>query len=296
MKALDDAGGLKRVDGEPSRGTGTSGGGSSSSSNNSDEVWDCPRCTFHNELKREVCEICDAPRPEGACRGGSTESRSADKSRTSPGLDQRNDGGGSMSEGVPAGEGGVSRVLSSRTQEGLGEPGREEESTPKTAAATPTDGSLTGGSPRTPEVDTPPQPRVMRKEPLRARYELRGVLHHLGESAFAGHYVTDVRDTVEDKAQESTPSVLPPAGGKLTGNALEMLSEAKRDRVSGDGAGRMQVAGDEAGRRATSRAGQKVGSVWRRHNDSVVVPVSEAAALDGEARRTCYICFYSLVQ
>ncbi|CAN0451256.1 unnamed protein product, partial [Ectocarpus fasciculatus] len=69
--------------------------------------------------------------------------------------------------------------------------------------------------------------------PLRARYELRGILHHLGRHAFAGHYVTDVR---------------------------------------------------EEGRKG-----------WKRYDDSVVSPVTEAEALGGEAQRTCYLCFYSLV-
>ncbi|CAN0028994.1 unnamed protein product, partial [Hapterophycus canaliculatus] len=71
--------------------------------------------------------------------------------------------------------------------------------------------------------------------PLRARYELRGILHHLGQHAFAGHYVTDVREGGEGKSRG-----------------------------------------------------------WKRYDDSVVTPVTEGGALEGAARRTCYICFYSL--
>ena len=52
----------------------------------------------------------------------------------------------------------------------------------------------------------------------------------------------------------------------------------------------------KAGRTAAAAAGRSVVGRWKRHNDSVVTPVSEATVLDGLARRTCYICFYSLVE
>ena len=103
------------------------------------------------------------------------------------------------------------------------------------------------------EKDAASPPRILREGPLRARYQLQGVLHHLGRNAFAGHYVTDVREVShgpgESKRHEEEQ-------GKGDSNA-------------------------EVGR-------------WKRHDDSVVSPVSEATALDGPARRSAYICFYSL--
>lgn len=90
--------------------------------------------------------------------------------------------------------------------------------------------------------------RMPREGPLRARYKLRSVIHHLGQSAQEGHYVTDVRE-VGQAGAEMRP------GSK---------GEADLDN-------------------------------WKRHDDSNIYPVSEAKALEGDARRSCYICFYTLV-
>lgn len=100
--------------------------------------------------------------------------------------------------------------------------------------------------------------RVPREGPVRARYELRGVLHHLGQNAFEGHYVTDVREA----------------------SSIGLVA-VEKDEDGGE------AEGNETGGR---------GGRWKRHDDSVVLPLSEAMALDGAAQRTCYICFYSLVQ
>lgn len=97
--------------------------------------------------------------------------------------------------------------------------------------------------------------RAPRKGTLRARYELRGVLHHIGQNAEEGHYFTDVREAL-------------PRGGRC----------------------------GKAGRAATAAERGSVVGGWKRHDDSIVTPVSEAEVLDGPARRTCYICFYSLVE
>lgn len=149
-------------------------------------------------------------------------------------------------------------------------------------------------------------PRIARKAPLRARYELRGVLHHLGRHAFAGHYVTDVRE----RAQRPTPS---------SSSTLQQQQQQLKDKNTvedtqqgGVGSGRGGVlvgdrgrgestagVGEEGGRGVEGEAGEGKGrgsGGWKRHDDSVVLPVSEATALDGAARRTCYICFYSLVE
>lgn len=108
-------------------------------------------------------------------------------------------------------------------------------------------------------------PRVPRQAPLRARYQLRSVLHHLGRHAFAGHYVTDVRDR---------------GSGAFRGYGVH-----GKDGV-------LEVTGGDGSAAGAGRGG---GGGWKRHNDSLVSPVSEATALEGAARRSCYICFYSLV-
>ena len=97
--------------------------------------------------------------------------------------------------------------------------------------------------------------RLLREGPLQARYQLQGVLHHLGQDAHDGHYVTDVREV--------------PRG---TGES-ELLSE----------------------RQGEGDAIEQVGR-WKRHDDTFVSPVSEATALEGPARRSAYICFYSLAR
>lgn len=167
-------------------------------------------------------------------------------------------------------------------------------------------------------------PRVVRKGPLRPRYELRGVLHHLGPHAFAGHYVTDVREGGKGGSGGSSSiggSGRDSGGGSGSGSGCSagggssvvdmsrknasdegVIADGEGERAEGrggayqTGAGRGE--GGEGGEGAGAGAGaggRVVSDGWKRYDDSLVVPVSEAAALHGAARQTCYICFYSLV-
>lgn len=206
-----------------------------------DEAWACSSCTLIHEevLGLDACEACGAPKPEPPRFSSAVGDRAANADAADVA-----DGDGSRGSGREADEqraaekGAAGAALSSgdgqRQARDDGEGGSEE------------------GPPHTPETEPEPQPkRVPRKGPLRARYELRGILHHLGQHAFAGHYVTDVRE-----------------GGGSAGGGV----------ASG---------GREGGEKGQGRG-------WKRYDDSVVTPVTEARALEGAAQRTCYICFYAL--
>lgn len=182
-----------------------------------DDVWECTLCTFHNSPSALSCEMCEAQRPPPALQP---------ERRLSCELEARNTPSRKREVSLEAG------------------PEREPKPEPKQDVE--------------PELEPEPEPetssRIRRKEPLRSRYSLRGVLHHLGETAFTGHYVTDIR---------------------------EVLSQAGKHQKAGKGA-------------TSAATGQPDVVRWERHNDSVVVPVSQAVALEGAARSSCYMCFYSM--
>ncbi|CAB1116279.1 unnamed protein product [Ectocarpus sp. CCAP 1310/34] len=236
----------------------------------SDE-WACAACTFINEASVVVCGMCGTPLPEplppsspgtppaetdmssvaGDSGGGSADGKSGERC----GVQRRGSGarGGGDDEAVVA----LSDVRQRTAQDASPQP-----QPPAPLARGDDVKKKQQESPPQPPPEQPQAPRVPRKGPLRARYELRGILHHLGRHAFAGHYVTDVRE----------------------------------ERSGGDGGGGeggvVKAAGSQGGK--TEREGGG-GRGWSRYDDSVVSPVTEAEALGGEAQRTCYLCFYSLV-
>ena len=67
----------------------------------------------------------------------------------------------------------------------------------------------------------------IRVEQLRARYELSAVVHHLGPHAFAGHYVTHVRQDRARRVEKAKPST------KTSSKTGEGTSSA---RLTGSGA------------------------------------------------------------
>lgn len=233
------------------------------------EKWTCLTCTLENEggAGSSYCSVCFAPKPEqpstpvlvDGVGGGKSGGCNAERGRGGVGEEEdeeefvvgdRKWTSGGVSPPSSGGDTHQQQHLKQRAEKGDEKEARGGEGEGKGK------GERQGGqSPvATPE---PQQSRVARKGPLRARYELRGILHHLGQHAFAGHYVTDVRE------------------------------EEGGDSGSGRASGRQAARGKG---RAT-----EAGGAWKRHDDSVVAPVSEAKALDGAAQRTCYICFYSLV-
>lgn len=133
-------------------------------------------------------------------------------------------------------------------------------------------------------TDTASPHRIPRQTPLRARYELRSVLHHLGRHAFAGHYVTDVRDDTgtirTDKTRQSGEGAVDRGGSGDT--SVHGKAHKEGLRVGG------------VARRECDEVEVMSGGGWKRHNDSFVDSVTEAEALEGDSQRSCYICFYSL--
>lgn len=107
-----------------------------------------------------------------------------------------------------------------------------------------------------PAVPTPAR-RPPRVGPLNSKYRLRGVLHHLGQNAFAGHYTADV---LVPKNKNST-------------NYNSLLGD----------------------RGASSAGSHNVASEWRRYDDSLVRTVSEEQVIGHEAQKNCYIAFYEAV-
>ena len=252
-----------------------SGSGSGSSTRNAcaNSEWVCPACTLVNDGISSKCSVCSGPKPELAPGTAALDTWASGE------RDAMDEGGreGENGEAVlvgsepgaavdalpsPSGGGGGStqdqRPKQRKQQKHveLDQKSAAEESEEEGAGVQEgeSNGEERGGSAASPD----PQPRIPRKGPLSARYELRGILHHLGQHAFAGHYVTDIR---QEEVQ--------PAAGVV-------------GSVSDEGA----TAGKGSGAK---------GRGWKRHDDSVVATVSEATALDGAAQRTCYICFYSLV-
>lgn len=242
------------------------------------DEWACAACTFFNETSMVVCGMCETPMPEpppppppgtppaatemSSLAGDGGKGGSVDgKSRESRGAQRRGSGarGGGEEEPVMA----LGDVRQWMAQDASPQP-------------PPPPLLKRGDNAKEKQQESPPQPppeqpqatRVPRKGPLRARYELRGILHHRGRHAFAGHYVTDVREEGSGGGNGS--------GGGSGGG--------------GDGGvvGAARSWGGKAGREGGGRG-------WKRYDDSVVSPVTEAEALDGEAQRTCYLCFYSLV-
>lgn len=251
-------------------------------------AWVCPACTLVNDGSSgsPTCSVCFAPRPDlppgctpaldaGGSSRASGEGKAMDEGGGEGGGRGEEDGGEkdavacvsdgrrAVGDALPSpsrgggGGGTQDQRLKQRQQQveleqkSEGEEDQDYEEDKGEVSA--------GSSPVSPE----PQARVPRKGPLSARYELRGILHHLGQHAFAGHYVTDVRQD--------------------------------------ESFARAAVAGDRVASGETTSAGGKgsgaKGGVrgWKRHDDSVVAAVSEAKALDVAAQRTCYVCFYSLV-
>lgn len=166
------------------------------------------------------------------------------------------------------------------------------------AGATVAEGAATGAAKGAAEDAEPP--RVARKGPLRPRYELRAVLHHLGPHAFAGHYVTDVRESGGGggsgggSSGGSSGSGGSGGGGGSGGSGSSGVGSGSVVDLSQKNASDVGGGGGREGTGARGGAAAGRGG-WKRYDDSLVAPVSEATALHGEARRTCYICFYALV-
>ncbi|CAM9603790.1 unnamed protein product [Discosporangium mesarthrocarpum] len=269
-------------------------GGMASDDKELESDWACPQCTLHNKALTRACLACGQGRPtrpsllvepaptmttslsptastcdpaaaaSDSCflsSGGSLAVPLEGKFRPPPPPTGGKGGavivGGGAEEGratshidgpenvsVPKAiaEGEMAGLTASASESGLlnlalGERKKREQEGDKAASKGPDDH-------RRGDDDAPGQGRVSREGPLRARYRLQGVLHHLGPHAFAGHYVTDV---------------------------WESGSNEDGDDGGSGGAG-----------------------TWKRHDDSAVVSVGESKALEGEARRSCYICFYAL--
>ncbi|CBJ26870.1 hypothetical protein Esi_0048_0091 [Ectocarpus siliculosus] len=257
------------------------GGGGGGGGGCSDE-WACAACTFINEASMVACVMCGTPMSEpppppppgtppaetemsslaGDGGGGSADGKSGESS----GAQRRGSGarGGGEEEAVVA-LGDVRQWTA-------------EDASPQPQPPPPLG---RGDDAKKKQQESPPQPppeqpqalRVPRKGPLRARYELRGILHHLGRHAFAGHYVTDVREEGGGGGRGGGGS-----GGGGSGGG-------------GDG-GIVGAAGSWGGKAGREGGGRG----WKRYDDSVVSPLTEAEALGGEAQRTCYLCFYSLVE
>lgn len=245
-----------------------------------DDKWTCSTCTLENEggAGSSCCSVCLAPKPEQPSTpvpvGGAGGAKSEGCVAEGGGLVGEEEDGAVFVVGGRNWTAGVTPPSSGgdRQQQQQQQPKKRHAEKGEEAGGREREGGRQGGqSPvATPE---PPQPRrVARKGPLRARYKLRGVLHHLGRHAFAGHYVTDVREEGGGDGDGDG------GGGDGSGGS----------GGSGTGASGTQAAGGKG-------KGREGGGGWKRHDDSVVAPVSEARALGGAAQRTCYICFYSLV-
>ncbi|CAM9163083.1 unnamed protein product [Scytosiphon promiscuus] len=191
---------------------GSSGGGSGI--DGLEASWACSSCTLINEKGPgfDVCEACGAPREEPAPTSSPPAvgdcAATVNAAVADGGRGHGREGAGREKEeeelvvvgddGLPEAAGGT-RPPSSRGG-GDKQPQPDERKQDR-------DGRGEEDSPHTPEPEPEPEPepqpeRSPRKGPLRARYELRGILHHLGQHAFAGHYVTDVRG--EERGESSS--------------------------------------------------------------------------------------------
>lgn len=280
-------------------------------------VWGCSVCTYDNERDCTICEMCGSPKPVRPAAAASCLTAAVERNNLQPGERQPAATTAAACSGASSPGGLVESArlvvegfpsLPAGDKQGDRETEEKREATGTTLQHSPSrhkkqqqqqqwqqtdpQQQCSPEPEHKPEPDAVVPPRVVRKERLRARYQLCGVLHHLGQNALAGHYVTDVREGVAAAAAATATD------RRAAGPKEKTAAAAKDDDVivvGGDcgtaGAGGVgadendAAGGDEAGRRRR----------WKRHDDSLVVPVSEATALDGAARRTCYICFYSLV-
>ncbi|CAM9382185.1 unnamed protein product [Choristocarpus tenellus] len=246
-----------------------------------DEEWACPQCTLHNEPFTQACTACGKDRPQVLSRdvGGAlavsisrnqpgpddspffnvkTPTTGSSEVPTTTGKMKGPAGRASFEEKVPRGSLNHSARMEGRLP--LKEAGRNVIRTVSEGGKGVEGGNIQVAAAAEGEVKEARQPaKVLRAEALHARYRLQSVLHHLGPDAFAGHYVTDVRDLPTAKSAKCS-SVSGGNGGDGSGNSVE---------------------------------GQGGSGGWKRFDDSVVESVSEARALEGEAHRTCYICFYA---
>ena len=138
-----------------------------------DQSWSCPMCTLENEGLASLCSACASLRP------------STDEVEVL-GIDSReNDEDTDVAQEIPA-----------RASEMVGSSFCKDE--PEGAGRET--GSIRGEmeSRMTPTEARDVTPRELRVGPLRAKYGLTAVVHHLGATAFAGHYVTSVRESPEE--------------------------------------------------------------------------------------------------
>ncbi|CAM9682636.1 unnamed protein product [Chrysoparadoxa australica] len=164
--------------------------------------WTCCKCTFLNLGLSAGCQACGTPQAASV-----EESSSANYHQGCGELGSTGQHGGEAEQ----------------------ERGEEEQISPKGV-----DQNQAVHVMNKAHCDNASKVRPARVGPLRSRYRLQSVLHHLGGHAFAGHYISDVKDW------------------------------------------------------------KKSGAGWKRFDDSLVREITQADALGGSAKKSCYIAFYAL--
>jgi hypothetical protein len=126
------------------------------------------------------------------------------------------------------------------------------------------------------EAVAPAVAAVPRAVPLRASYSLAAVVHHLGATAFAGHYATSVRQTRHPHSARAAKRHAAPVSVSSSGAQAAAATAAAAAPAQA----------------AASSGASRGGSSWMRFDDSVTRAVGEAEVM-GAATKEGYIFFFT---
>jgi Ubiquitin carboxyl-terminal hydrolase len=227
-----------------------------------DYRWDCDKCTFSNALSNKFCEICsEGHQPTGAAAAA------ADAAADAVAIAERAAAAAAAAESAAAAA-AVAAAAEAAAADADAAAGADTAAASDTVdcddgelwtAADDTEHTVTTPTKNSAEQEGNGSGRIPRAELLKARYQLTGVVHHIGRTAFYGHYVMNVRNP--SKSSGSSSSSSSSSGG---------------------------------GSSSSSSSSSSSGDCWRQYDDSIVRDISSSKALQGDAQQSCYLAFYTV--